>query len=246
MCILKYQTTAWNFFQNELLTNALSFYRSQNVLEWSIFFEPDQKFIYILWQSQKFLATQKDDFHSVKLLFCRHKRFWRATKCNQSFGLAQKIWTGTKHCGTCKRARQKNLFCFDEKIQFSENQIKFCGTYTCAYVIYEWYFRPPSQGCTRDDLPSISLKWILSVLSFLQFRKYAKTTSLSLICRSLIQSVISKLSISSCWASKNSKIALLFNFFPFWCRPNLNDCKESTVRKFSCFSHIGRLFRNET
>ena len=112
---------------------------------------------------------------------------------------------------------------------------KFCGTYTCAYVIYEWYFRPPSQGCTRDDLPSISLKWILSVLSFLQFRKYAKTTSLSLICRSLIQSVISKLSISSCWASKNSKIALLFNFFPFWCRPNLNDCKESTVRKFSCF-----------
>ena len=107
-----------------------------------------------------------------------------------------------------------------------------------AYVIYEWYFRPPSQGCTRDDLPSISLKWILSVLSFLQFRKYAKTTSLSLICRFLIQSVISKLSISSCWASKNSKISLLFNFFPFWCWPNLNDCKESTVRKFSCFSHM--------
>ena len=32
-------------------TIALSFYRSQNVLGWSKFFVPDQKFIYILWQS---------------------------------------------------------------------------------------------------------------------------------------------------------------------------------------------------
>ena len=31
---------------------------------------PDQKFIYILWQSQKFCARQKDDLHSVKLFFC--------------------------------------------------------------------------------------------------------------------------------------------------------------------------------
>ena len=32
-------------------TNALSFYRSQNVLGLSKFFVPDQKCIYILWQS---------------------------------------------------------------------------------------------------------------------------------------------------------------------------------------------------
>jgi hypothetical protein len=30
----------------------------------------DQKFIYILWQSQTFCARQKDDLHSVKLFFC--------------------------------------------------------------------------------------------------------------------------------------------------------------------------------
>ena len=30
---------------------------------------PDQKFIYILWQSQTVCARQKDDLHSVKLVF---------------------------------------------------------------------------------------------------------------------------------------------------------------------------------
>ena len=48
-------------------TNALSFYRSQNFLDGSKFFLSDQKFIYILWQSQTFCARQKDDLHSVKL-----------------------------------------------------------------------------------------------------------------------------------------------------------------------------------
>ena len=47
---------------------ALSFYRSQNVLGWSKFFVPEQKFVYILWQSQTFCA-KKDDLHSVKLVF---------------------------------------------------------------------------------------------------------------------------------------------------------------------------------
>ena len=56
-------------------TNALSFYRSQNVLGWSKFFVPHQKFIYILWQSQTFCARQKDDLHSVKLVFVPAQRF---------------------------------------------------------------------------------------------------------------------------------------------------------------------------
>ena len=46
-----------------------AFYRSQNVLGWSKFFVPDQIFIYILWQSQTFCARQRDDSHSVKLVF---------------------------------------------------------------------------------------------------------------------------------------------------------------------------------
>ena len=48
---------------------ALSFCRYQNVLGWSKFFVPDQKFIFILWQSQTFCARQKDDLRSVKLFF---------------------------------------------------------------------------------------------------------------------------------------------------------------------------------
>ena len=50
-------------------SSALSFYRSQNILGWSKFFVPDQKVIYIFWQSQTFCARQKDDLHSVKLVF---------------------------------------------------------------------------------------------------------------------------------------------------------------------------------
>ena len=57
------------------ISNALSFYRSQNVLGWSKFFVPDQKFIYILWQSQTFCARQKDDLHSVKLFFVPAQKF---------------------------------------------------------------------------------------------------------------------------------------------------------------------------
>ena len=56
-------------------TNALSFYRSKNVLGWSKSFVPDQKFIYILWQSQTFGARQKDDLHSVKLFFVSAQKF---------------------------------------------------------------------------------------------------------------------------------------------------------------------------
>ena len=62
-----------DFFKNTLtsqfLTYALSFYRSQNVFCCSKFFVPDQKFIYILCQSQTFCARQKDDLHLVKLVF---------------------------------------------------------------------------------------------------------------------------------------------------------------------------------
>ena len=56
-------------------SNALSFNRSQNVLDRSKFFVPDQRFIYILWQSQTFCARQKDDLHSVKLFFVPAQKF---------------------------------------------------------------------------------------------------------------------------------------------------------------------------
>ena len=73
------------------MINALSFYRSQNVLCWSKCFVPDKMMICI----------------QLNWFLCRHKRFWRGTKCSQIFGLAQNIWTSSKHFGTCKRTRHK-------------------------------------------------------------------------------------------------------------------------------------------
>ena len=96
-------------YGKDLQSFALSFSRSQNNFGYSKFFVPDQNFIYILWQSQTFCARQKNDLHSVKKFLCRHKSFWRGTKCSLIFGLAQKIWTGTKHFGTCKRTRHQCL-----------------------------------------------------------------------------------------------------------------------------------------
>ena len=52
--------TANSFFEaylaspDKLFYNALSFYRSQNILGWSTFFVSDQKNIFILCQSQTF------------------------------------------------------------------------------------------------------------------------------------------------------------------------------------------------
>ena len=89
---------------------ALSFYRSQNILGWSKSSVPDQRFIYILWQSQKFCARQRDDLHSVKLFIVPAQKFLKRTKCSQIFGLPQKIRTGTKRFGTFKRTwHQKEL-----------------------------------------------------------------------------------------------------------------------------------------
>ena len=62
------------------LSIALSFYRSQNVLCWSKIFVPEQKIVYILWQSQKFCARQKDDLHLVKLVFVPVQIFWASLK----------------------------------------------------------------------------------------------------------------------------------------------------------------------
>ena len=55
--------------------NALSFDRSQNVLGWSKFFVPDQKFIYLLLQSQTFCARQEDDLNSVQSVFVPAQKF---------------------------------------------------------------------------------------------------------------------------------------------------------------------------
>jgi hypothetical protein len=87
-------------------TYALSFYRSQNVLCWSKFFVPNQIFIHILWQSQTFFARQKDDLHSVKLVFVPSQKLWKRE------ALMPCPFTGPKmfFAGPKFLSRPKNLF----------------------------------------------------------------------------------------------------------------------------------------
>ena len=68
----------------------MSFYRSQNVLCRSKFFVSDQKFIYILCQSQTFCARQKDDLHSVKLVFVPAQKFLKRHYMQSNFGAGSK------------------------------------------------------------------------------------------------------------------------------------------------------------
>ena len=70
------------------------------------FFVPDQKFIYILWQSQTFCARQKDDLHSVKFVFVsaqkvlkRHLNAVKFLGWLKKFGPAQNILGSVKGQG---------------------------------------------------------------------------------------------------------------------------------------------------
>ena len=58
---------------------------------WSKFFVPDQKFMYVLWQSQTFCARQKDDLHSVKLVFEEALNAVKFLDWLKIFGPAQNI-----------------------------------------------------------------------------------------------------------------------------------------------------------
>ena len=64
---------------------------SQNVLGWSKFFVADQKFIFVLWQSQTFCARQKDDLHSVELVFEKALNAVKFLGLLKKFGQAQNI-----------------------------------------------------------------------------------------------------------------------------------------------------------
>ena len=64
----KMNTYMFTRYLSVVLSYALSFNRFQNVLGWSQFFVPDQKFIYILWQSQTFWFTfSKFGFEGITL-----------------------------------------------------------------------------------------------------------------------------------------------------------------------------------
>ena len=98
------------FLKENKSTNALSFYRSQNVLCWSKFFVSDQKFIYILWQSRTFCARQKDDLHSVKIGFCAStKVFEEALNAVKFLGWLKKFGPVQNILGPVKGQRKTNV-----------------------------------------------------------------------------------------------------------------------------------------
>ena len=80
--------------------NALSFYESQNILDWSIYFCAINKIDLYIVPVSKFLCQTKISFSYSKFSFCaRTILFGGALKLNSIFGLVQIIWTGTKHVG---------------------------------------------------------------------------------------------------------------------------------------------------
>ena len=75
----------------------------QNVLGWSKFFVPDQKFIYILWELQTFCAGQKDGLHSVKLVFVpAQKLFLEALHAVKYLGWLRKFGSAQNILGPVK------------------------------------------------------------------------------------------------------------------------------------------------
>jgi hypothetical protein len=55
--------------------------------------------------SKTFVPAQKPILLNANHLLVWHKMFVTGTICKKNFGLTQKIWTSTKHFGTCKRTR---------------------------------------------------------------------------------------------------------------------------------------------
>ena len=60
--------------------------------------------------SKTFVLAQKIILLNANHLFVWHKMFVTGAICKQIFGLVQKIWTGTKHFGTCKWTRHNYLY----------------------------------------------------------------------------------------------------------------------------------------
>ena len=97
----------------------LSFYRSQNVLGWSKFFVPDQKFIYILWQSQtlNILFRTKRWFAFNKIVFCAStKLFEEALKAIKFLDWLKKFWPTQNILGPVEgqdifRSYCSNIYC---------------------------------------------------------------------------------------------------------------------------------------
>ena len=123
-----------SLYSREVSSYALSFYRSQNVLCQSKFFEPAHLTAFSA-SSKTFVPSQKPILLNANHLFVWHKIFVTATICKWIFGLAQKIWTSPKHFGTCKRTRHKPVV----KMRMMRNKCCESNIEVCTIVAQnEW------------------------------------------------------------------------------------------------------------
>ena len=70
----------------------------------NIMSQPKQRTVFSA-SSKTFVLVRKTILLNANHLFVWLKMFVTGTICKLIFGLAQKIWTSTKHFGTCKRTR---------------------------------------------------------------------------------------------------------------------------------------------
>ena len=113
-----------------------------------------------------FVLAQKPILLNANHLFVWHKMFVTATICKYIFGLAQKIWTSTKHFGTCKRTRHKVLvLIYVGAMKSTKTCLKFCqNSYVHRYFSggIIWIMDPSEiEFCSKKDWewPGTKIFW---------------------------------------------------------------------------------------
>ena len=166
---------------------------------------------------------------------CQHKRFWRGTKCSLIFGLAQNIWTSTKHFGTCKRTRH-----------YSAKILKLL-----IHVLY--------TNCFHKNLPSNStlICWVKKSSSIFVTSEHGwqsltgSTNAILCNCTLVLQQLLQKIlphRLQWCWKRMNTLGNINQSRFRAgrWMDPNyvLLPFMTTPLLKFNCkklFSAINSL-----
>ena len=101
-------------------------------------FVPDQKFIYILWQSQTFCARQKDDLHSVKLVFCAGtKVFEEALNIVKFLGWFKKFGLAQNILGPEKGQGIRLTLCLYSTLKFNTKRNLGCNLFKINWFLMQ-------------------------------------------------------------------------------------------------------------
>ena len=117
------------------IPNTLSFYRPQNVLCQSKFFEPAQKFEYRLVPPQKLLGRHRNQFYWMQIIFLS----------------GTKIWTSPEYVGTCKGTRHKCELGYSILKGFWIHGIRYSELSFFRHFVRSLYFCMNSMISSRLD-----------------------------------------------------------------------------------------------